>query len=91
MVGEETANKPEEKNLIEEAKIEREKIEKATEAMKAENERAERLAIQKELSGKSKGTSIPEKSNMDEYKEKAEERYRGTGMSPAKGYARQWD
>ncbi len=84
-------DKSKEPNLVDEARIEREKIEKAVESMKAENERAEKLAVQRELSGKSKGTAIPEKSAMDEYREKAEDRYKGTGMNPVKGYKRQWD
>lgn len=80
-----------ETNLVDEARIEREKIEKAVESMKAENERAEKLAVQRELSGKSKGAAVKEKTEMEKYSERAEERYRGTGLNPSKGYSRKFE
>ncbi len=80
-----------EKTIVEEAREEREKLEKAREEMKKENDRAEQIEAQRALAGKSKGTAIVEKTEQEKYEEKAAERYKGTGLNPARGYKRQWD
>jgi len=79
-----------EKSMIDEAREEREKLDKAREEMKKESDRAEAIEVQRALAGKSKGTSSPEKTPQEKYEESAAERYKGTGMNPARGYKRQW-
>lgn len=84
--------KPEEKqdSIIEQAAAERKRIEEATNKLKEENDRTERLAVQRELAGKSTGTRAPEKTEQEKYEERAGERYRGTGLNPAAGYKRKF-
>ena len=97
MVEEETKENSEnkepvkEKSMIDEAREERVKLDKAREEMKKENDRAEAIEVQRALAGKSKGTANIEKTEQEKYTERANERYKGTGMNPAKGYARQWN
>ena len=79
-----------EKNIVDEAREEREKVDKAREELKKENDRAEKIEAQRALAGKSKGAASVEKTEFEKYEEETAERYRGTGMDPAKGYKRKW-
>jgi hypothetical protein len=78
-----------EKNIIEQAREEREKMEKLRDEIKKENDRTEMLEAQKALSGKSKGVVNPPKTEFEEYEERTREKYRGTGLNPAAGYKRE--
>lgn len=76
---------PEEKPLtMEEAKAERAKMEAATAAAKAENDRAEDLHNKRILSGTTRAGANPPKPKTEDEKwaEGAKERYAGTGLDP---------
>lgn len=87
---EEIEDNKKERNVVDEAKEERERLDKVREEMKKENDRAEKLMVQKEMAGKSRGVAPVEKTAEERYAEGAEQRYAGTGLNPAKGYKRQW-
>lgn len=69
--------------VIERAREERERLEKATVAQKAENDRTEKIMAKKELGGTIEAGQAPvKKSEDEEWAEDAKERYKGTGLDP---------
>lgn len=79
-----------EKNLVDEAREEREKLDKSRDELKKENDRTEKLMAQRELAGKSVRTTQQPESEMEKYARETEEKYRGTGLNPALGYKRKF-
>jgi len=69
--------------VIERARQENERMEKATEAQRIENDRAEAIMAKRALGGTSEAGQEPVKKSDDEkWAEGAKERYAGTGMDP---------
>lgn len=85
------SEKNSEKSIVDEAREERKLLEaeraKADEARK----KLETAQAREEMAGKSKGTSPIEKTEMDKYVERTEQRYKGTGLNPAQGYKRKFE
>lgn len=80
---EEAGDKYETTPVIERAREEREKLEAATEAMKTENDRKEKIMAKEALGGNAEAGQEPVKKTEDEeWAEGAKERYEGTGMDP---------
>jgi len=69
--------------IIERAREEREKMEKATEAQKIENDRTEQIMAKRALGGDSEAGQTPKVESEDEkWAKDAKIRYEGTGMDP---------
>ena len=70
--------------IIERAREERERMEKATEAQKAENDRTEKIMVRKAMGGQSEAGTVDKTQTEDEKKKQgAKEFFKGTELESA--------
>ena len=64
------------KTIVDEAREEREKIEKASQGLKELNEKAEKLALQIQMAEESRPTQTKEQTPQEIYEEESKQKYK---------------
>ena len=82
-VAEDNGDKQQTAGLIEQGNVTAERMEKATEDLRKENDRKEAMIVKQQLAGRAEAGDKPKEETEDEkWAKGAKERYEGTGMSP---------